>query len=249
MHARLLTFLSVFLLLPFTDATIHASADPIYIFDGRLIGSVEPGGLHLQIQFDGNAWSVNQWTTTPAGLDVYRQRVGAQCGSWERITEDPVDWTWVDDPGGGPHLAFDIIDDTAEPNNGYMYWARAVDGNRDAVPDDADAYLGVATHGVALLGHGTLYGGAGGCGQNYRQEVWNCNLECFPPLLANTASEVTPYINSGTRVLLYGTITEVTSLFCGTNETVAYFTSAVPGDCIVAAEETTWGRIKDLYRD
>jgi hypothetical protein len=225
-----------------------AQVSPPYIFDGRLIGTVEADGLHLDIQLDGNPWSVNAWATTPAGIDVYRSIIGPGCGSWDRITSEPLAWSWVDEPGGGPHLSFELVDATAQPNHGYTYYARAVDAAGNAVPENQDAYLGVATHGVALLAHGTLYGGPGGCGLSYRQEVVNsCLWDCYPPLLANTAPDVTPYINSGTRVRLYGTIEGVIS-FCGTNETIAFFTFAVPSDCVVAAEEKTWGAVKRLYR-
>ncbi len=251
MRFLLTTFFSALLFcFLFLFSPTSVQSDPAYfVFDGRLLGSVEPGGLHLQIQLDGNPWSVNAWTATPTGIDVYRSDIGVECGAWERITNEPVAWNWVDDPGGGPHLSFELVDVTAAPNHGYMYHARAVDADRNAIPENQDAYLGTATHGIALLGHGTLYGGPGGCGQSYRQEVWNCYQECFPELLfADTSPDVTPYINSGTRVLLYGTITEVTSLFCGTNETIAFISSAIPNDCVVGVETRTWGSVKQLYR-
>jgi hypothetical protein len=249
MRLLLTTFFSAhlcgFLFLPSTAA---AQVDPAYyIFDGQLIGTVEPAGLRLQIQLDGNPWSINAWTATPAGIDVYRSDIDVECGSWERITNEPVAWNWVDDPGGGPHLSFELVDVTAVPNHGYMYHARAVDADRNAIPENQDAYLGTATYGIALLGHGTLYGGPGGCGLSYRQEVENCYQECFPALLADTSPDVAPYINSGTRVLLYGTITGVTSV-CGTNETIGLFSIAVPSDCVVAVEKTNWGTLKQLYR-
>jgi len=221
--------------------------DPVYIFDARLIGSVESNGLHLQIQFDDNMYSPNQWTVTPAGIDVYRRQIGVECLVWERITEEPVAWNWVDDPGGGPHMVFELDDATTVPNQGYLYQARAVDADRNAIPGDDDAYLGPATHGVALLGHGTLYGGPGGCGLSYRQEIDNCSQECFPWFIADTSPDVAPYINSGTRVLVYGTISEVIS-FCGANEPIAFISSAVPSDCVVSVKSKTWGSVKALYR-
>jgi hypothetical protein len=251
MRFLLLVFFSAqlfFFLLPPTAAA--SQIDPAYYrFDGRLTGTVEPSGLRLEIQLDGNPWSVNTWTATPSGIDVYRSDIGVECGSWELVTDEPVAWSWVDDSGGGPHMSFELVDVTAIPNQGYMYYARAVDTDRNPIPENEDAYLGAATHGVALLGHGTLYGGPGGCGQSYRQEVWNCYPECFPALLfGDTSPDVTPYINSGTTVLLYGIITDVTSLYCGTNETIASFSSAIPGNCVVGVENRTWGSVKELYR-
>jgi hypothetical protein len=72
-------------------------------------------------------------------------------------------------------------------------------------------------------------------------------LECYPTLLAETSPDVEPYINSGTRILLYGTIKGVIS-FCGKNETIALFTSTIPSECVVGVENRTWGYVKQLYR-
>jgi hypothetical protein len=75
----------------------------------------------------------------------------------------------------------------------------------------------------------------------------NCVRECVPYLRFNNDPAVTPYINSGTPVLVYGVITDV-RWTCQTSEIIAYFQSAVPSPCIVGVEEQTWGRVKSLYR-
>jgi hypothetical protein len=231
----------------FAFANSAAQVDPYYAFDGNLIGSAESDGLHLHIQFDENPWCMNYWQVTPAGIDVYRKEVGYRCGKWERLTNEPVAWNWVADPEGGPPMVFELVDAAAQSNHAYMYQARAVDANRMAIAEDLDAYLGVATVGIALLGHGTLYAGPGGCGLSYVEGVNECAQECFPPCSLDSGPDVDPYLNSETPVLLYGVVEDVIYT-CGTNETVLYISSAVPSACIVGVEERTWGEVKSLYR-
>lgn len=215
----------------------------LYSFDGRNTASVEADGLHLQIRFE---WPGDTfWYTTPAAIDVYRMEIDFQCGSWERVTDQPVPFSWQDDDPLAPHLAFEVVDVTAQPGLGYAYMARPVDVNRTQI--DGDAYIGIATHGIALLGHGTLTGEPGGCGESYVQYIGLCPDECFPGLRFSASPEVAPYINSGTTVLVYGVIESV-MWTCQTSEEIALLYSAVPGGCIVAVESTTWGYVKSLYR-
>jgi len=225
-----------------------ASAENYYNVDGRLIGSVESDGMHLQIEFDAHPWGGVVWTTTPAGIDVYRNAIGDGCGLWERITDEPVVWSWVPDLGG-TGIAFELVDDATQPGHGYIYQARAVDAERNIILEDEYVHLGVATNGVALLAHGTLYGGPGGCGLSYVQEISPCGNDshCYPPLVFQTAVDVAPYVNSEAVLLLYGVVVNVISP-CGANETVALLSGAIPVACAVAVEERTWGSVKSLYR-
>jgi hypothetical protein len=226
-----------------------------YFVDGRVVGTLETDGLHLQIEFDDHPWGGVFWASAPAGIDVYRRAIGPDCGQWERITNESVVWDWIDNPGGVA-MSFELVDASTSAGHGYLYQARAVDANRDAVPENGNVYLGVATNGVALLAHGMLDAGPGSCGLSYVPTVTHCESDwysypdniCYPPLLFATTPEISIYINTGTSLLLYGVIDGVISP-CGVNETVARFSLAVPtSSCVVNAETRTWGSIKAIYR-
>lgn|GEM_PF-4629388 len=212
-----------------------------YEFEPRLLSSVAVDGLHLEVTLDSG---YNVWTTEPAGIDLYRHAIAVGCGSWDLVTAEPVAWDWQEEP---PHMSFEVVDDGAQPGQGYVYQARAVDADRNAIPENPDTFLGVATHGVALLGHGTLYGGPGGCGESYLQVIENCYPECFPALRFSGDPEIAQYINSGTPVFVYGVITNV-FWTCQQNEIIAHLYTATPGSCVTPVEETTWGSVKSRYR-
>ena len=215
-----------------------------YEFEPRLLSSVAADGLHLDVTLD---WGYNAWLTEPAGIDLYRRAIAAGCGSWDLVTAQPVPWDWQDEPYPTPHMSFEVVDDGVQPGQGYVYQVRAVDADRNAIPENPDTFLGVATHGVALLGHGTLYGGPGGCGESYVQVIENCSSECFPALRFGGEPEIAQYINSGTPVFVYGVITNVIWT-CQQNEITAHLYAATPGACVTPVEKTTWGSIKSLYR-
>lgn len=215
-----------------------------YEFEPRLLSTVAADGLHLDVSLD---WGYNAWPTQPAGIDLYRRDIGVSCGSWDLVTSEPVPWDWQADPYPTPHMSFEVVDDTAQPGQGYVYQVRAVDADRNAIAENPDTFLGVATHGVALLGHGTLYGGPGGCGESYVQVIENCAGECFPPLRFGGEPEIAQYINSGTPVLVYGVITNV-MWTCQQNEIIAHLYTATPAGCVSPVEATTWGSIKSQFR-
>jgi hypothetical protein len=215
-----------------------------YEFEPRLLSSVAGDGLHLEVTLD---WGYNaSWPTEPAGIDLYRRAIAVSCGSWDLVTVQPVPWDWHEETTT-PHMSFEVVDDGAQPGQGYVYQARAVDVDRNPIPENVNTFLGVATHGVALLGHGTLYGGPGGCGESYVRVIENCYTECFPALRFTAEPEVAQYVNSGTPVYVYGVITNV-MWTCQQNEIIAHLYTATPGGCVTPVEETTWGSIKGLYR-
>jgi hypothetical protein len=226
-------------LIPFSDVSAQA-----YQFEPRLLSSVAADGLHLEVTLD---WGYHAWPVEPAGIDLYRRAIAVSCGSWELVTAQPVPWDWVEEPYPTPHMSFEVVDDGAQPGQGYVYQLRAVDADRNAIPENPDTFLGVATNGVALLGHGTLYGGPGGCGESYVQVIENCYPECFPALRFEGGPEIEPYINSGTPVFVYGVISTV-MWTCQQNEIIAYIYTATPGACVAPVEETTWGSFKSRYR-
>jgi hypothetical protein len=212
-----------------------------YEFEPRLLSSVAADGLHLEVTLEPG---YNAWPTEPGGIDLYRRAIAISCGSWELVTAQPIPWDWQVEP---PHMVFEVVDDGALPGQGYVYQARAVDADRNDSPENPDTFLGVATHGIALLGHGTLYGGPGGCGESYLQVIENCNPECFPALRFDGEPEIAQYINSGTPVLVYGVITNVIWT-CQQNEIIAHLYTATPSACVTPVEETTWGSVKNQYR-
>jgi len=230
------------------------SGYPEYYVDGRVLGSVQADGLHLQIAFDEHPWGGKTWTVEPAGVDVYRRGIGADCGPWERITDEPVPWSWTGQTGGAA-MSFELVDPATSPGHGYLYEARAVDGNRDAIPEDGDVYIGAVTNGVALLAHATLEAGPGGCGLSSVQTVAHCSNNwngypdaiCYPPLLFAWTPEIIPYVNTGSPLLLYGVIDEIISP-CGANETVVHFSVVVEDPCALSVETRTWGSVKAIYR-
>jgi hypothetical protein len=220
------------------------SAQAVFEFEPMLESYVAVDGLHLQVSLE---WGYQSWPTEPAGVDLYRRPIAVSCGAWQLVTPQPVPWDWQDEPYPTPHVSFEVVDDGAQPGQGYVYEIRAVDENRNAIAGNTDIFLGVATHGVALLGHGTLYGGPGGCGESYLQVVENCYSECFPPLRFTGEPEVTQYINTSTLVYVYGVIENV-MWTCQANEIVAHLSTATPGECATPVEPSTWGSIKSLYR-
>jgi len=230
------------------------SAQTTYGFDPKLSGTVASDGLHLQIELDNTAWGLSQfWSVVPDGIDLYRSDLGTQSCSWVRITDEPLPWAWAE--ASDPHATFDFVDTTAQPGHGYVYMARSVDAQRQAIPENSDAPLGPATYGEALVGHGKLYAGPGGCGISYVQDVFDlCPAECslVEPLRGYHVADVTPdvvqYFNTGIRVLLYGEITGAQDWDCGANLYWINVTSAVPTECVVAVDETAWGNVKRLYR-
>jgi hypothetical protein len=231
--------LVVFALIVVSDV----SAQP-YEFEPRLLSSVAADGLHLEVTLD---WGYNAWPTEPAGIDLYRRTIAISCGSWDLVTAQPVPWAWLEDPYPTPHMSFEVVDDGAQPGVGYVYQIRAVDADRNAIPENIEVFLGVATHGIALLGHGTLYGGPGGCGESYVRVIENCSLECFPALRFSGEPEIEQYINSGTPVLVYGVIEDV-MWTCQVNEIVAHLYTATPHACVSPVEKSTWGSVKSRYR-
>jgi hypothetical protein len=225
-----------------------------FAFDPKLSSSVQQDGLHLQIELDSTMWGLSHtWTVTPAGLDLYRSDLGSYACSWVRITDTPLPWSWVDEDD--PHAVFEYVDTTAQPGRGYVYMARSVDAQRQPIAENDDAPLGPATHGEALIAHGALYAGPGGCGLSYVQQVYDlCPLECsiVEPLrgyyVSNVAADVVQYFNTGIPLLLYGEITGAQDFVCQQNEYWANLTAAVPSLCVVSVQETHWSNVKRLYR-
>jgi hypothetical protein len=229
------------MLTPFTET----KAQP-YFVDGRAYGTVEGGGLRLQFELHAMPWTFSVWHVTPAGVDVYRRPLTTTSCAWERITDEPVPWTW--DDGAEPRMSFELLDTTAEPGVGYVYLGRAVDENRNQIPENPDASLGAATHGVALIAHGTLYAGPGGCGESWIQMVFTCGSGCLTGgRFGAVAPEVYAYVNTGTPLLLYGTVSGYMG-HCGMSETVFDFASGVPMGCDLPTKQSTWGHVKSLYR-
>ena len=222
--------------------------------DGRAYGTVEADGLHVRFELYNEPWTLAYWyPPAVTAISVYHRALGPTCGAWE-VVGFVVPWTWSDESSGGatgPHMTFELVDVTAQPGVAYAYMARPLDANYQ--PNGADAPLGIATHGIALLARGTLYSGPGGCGQSGVNEVNFCPgtwCDAVPPAsftFGQVAPEISPYINTSTILHLYGTITGYTD-FCGANQAIATFTAGPPGECTVATRQSSWGYVKSLYR-
>ncbi len=219
-----------------------------FTLNPTVTSSLETDGLHLTIGLENTGFGFVRWDRAPAGVDLYRRPLGIQCGDAVRLTDTPIAWNW-NDLARFPEFALQIryVDATTVEGVGYRYELRAVDADRNPVAGDPDAVVGFATHGEALLGHGYLWSG-GDCGLSYTQEVQTCVDECFPGVLASTASELSPYFNTGQTLLLYGRITGVMRLFCNGSIAQAFFTRGVPSRCVVGVEAMTWTAAKRLYR-
>lgn len=224
--------------------------------DGRAYGTVEADGLHVHFELYNEPWTYAYWyPPAVTAFSVYHRAFGASCGEWELI-EFAVPWTWSDQSSGGPtgpHMTFDLLDATAQPGIAYAYMARALDATYQPIADYGDAPLGMATHGTAPLARASLYSGPGGCGLSSVNEVWFCTgtwCDAVPPAsftFAAVSPEISQYINTGTVLHLYGTISGYWDL-CGANQAIATFTAGPPGECIVATRQRTWGYVKSLYR-
>lgn len=221
----------------------EATAQPYYV-DGRAYGTVEAGGLRVQFDVIQMPWVSSVWYVTPAGIEVYRRAVGTLCGAGELITEAPVPWTW--DGGANPPMSFEVLDETAQPGAAYVYLGRAVDASGDAIPENPDAAFGAATHGIALIAHGQLYAGPGGCGESYVQQTFGCG-DCYMGGRFTAEPAVLAHVNTGKPFLLYGVVSGYNGT-CGASEVVMHFSSAIPTNCVVSVQETSWGYIKSLYR-
>jgi hypothetical protein len=225
-----------------------AQAQRPQILNPVLSSSLEADGLHLQVRFELGGGFGDEWWQPTAGADLYRRTVGVRCGAWERLSAEPIVWNWDESVElGEAHLEFEIVDASTAPGSAYEYQVRAVDPERKPVEENQHVTVGFATHGEALLGHGTLYGGPD-CGISYTQQTYPCQGECFPFLIAGATGDVAQYFNTGTTVLLYGRVTGVLHSFCNSIVPVATFSSARPSQCVVSVRESTWSAAKRLYR-
>lgn len=222
-------------------------AQPINL-NPAMTSSLEADGLHLTIGFDNNGFGPVTWPQMPSGVDLYRRSLGLECGDAVRVTDAPIPWSW-NDQAPFPEFALQIqfVDPTTADGTGYRYEVRAVDGDRNPIAQDPEAVVGFATHGEALLGHGSLLSG-GDCGLSFTQEVEPCPNECFPAALVGVPDELAPYFNTGQTFLLYGSITGVSRFFCNTSIPQAVLTRGTPSLCVVGVAPMTWTEAKRLYR-
>jgi hypothetical protein len=204
---------------------------------------------YLQATYDGAAMqlllSVGNRNFGPmicrgnaVAFDVFRKTLGYECGSEERVTDEPLAWPVTADPVF--EVGFtdpDVTSDTA-----YRYEARAVDAERNPaqgiMPPFGGSVWGYGVVGVALLAHAQLF-----WGDNFTLSVNSCPGECF----ADGLVRATPELPLGTTLLLYGNRVDVdyqSNLWWP----LLVLTSTSPAPCIVAVEPARWSTVKRLYK-
>ena len=224
--------------------TVPATAQPpdvlIYCCAG-LSGVYD--GTAVQVRVQLRAQSVN----TPfridevAGLDIYRVTGGsAPCSQPVRMTTTPIPWTRAD--------ALDQIftDPVVEPNRVYSYHVVAVDAHR--TPLDLQWGWGFPLDcwvrtGDVPIGHGFI--------ERYAPSdayVEPCANECYPAAGdVIVPAQLRPYLDSGISLFLYGNNINC----CGHPQfgSPLVVASGRPSACTEAVTPSSWGLVKQLYRD
>ena len=227
-----------------------AGAQQSILFSASATGSLQEEDLHLSLYFDTNHASTNLWSRIPDGFDLYRRVVGTNCGEFERISEEPIPWTW--DPSVDFVKTVDYIDTTTADATLYEYMIRAVDPERRPIAEDPDVSLGYVTRGEALIGHGALTMGIAWCmlppGSLHPIYEKTCLQECFPPLGNVYGPGVLEPYADGPTVRLYGQI-HMTSTACEVGHfALGTVTRVEPYACLVGVESMSWSDSKRLYR-
>lgn len=230
-------------------AAATAAQQPI-VFSASATGSVQEGDLHLSLYFETKHFSTNTWFQTPHAIDLYRRAIGYDCGDFERISDEPIPWTW--DPSIEFEKNVDYIDVSTTDATVYEYMIRAVDSDRLPIREDPDASLGYVTCGEALIGHGELTMGSAWCmlpyGSLHPIYQNTCLNECFPQL-GNVygAGVLEPYAD-GQTVRLYGQIYMTHNACEPGHFALGTVTRVEPYECLVGVDAKTWSNSKRLYR-
>jgi hypothetical protein len=239
-------FLYPLVLLIALGVLLSAGTANAICFHGELTSSMEADGLHVQITLSWWGWD-NCWDPVPVVVDVYRRTLGSECGPMVLLTETPVSWPGLTE-NSGPVDLDEVIDGDAEAGVAYEYILRAVGAGREPIPGDDDVVVGYTSVGDVLISHGTLVAFPD-CGISGISYLNPCGETCFPQYhVPFYPSEVGQYVNTDTELLVYGHFETEWSYFCNSYVPRAVITSANPGLCVVAVEETTWGVVKSLYR-
>lgn len=225
------SFLMTFALLCGMASTAVAGSDALYAY---LKGDYDGSAVQIEIRIFRD-----EYRGDGVALDVYRSALGLLgCGPEIRITDHPIPC-----PSAFP-TSVTLTDASVTPGTGYKYDVRVVDAQRNPVGWSLPIG-GFATTGVALISHGMLFFDPFG-GIGYGLQI--CEAGCLADgHLLHPPDELLQYVDTDTRLLLYG---EVVGVGYAPQAWLATLRidHGRPSSCVVDVAPATWGSAKRLYR-
>lgn len=206
---------------------------------GYFLATYDGSAMQLRLDLENGYWWPGTHRGNAVAFDVFRKKLGYECGPEERVTGEPIPWATECEA-----FVANLTDPNVPLDTAYAYEARPVDADRNpaqAPPGQVvDSFRTYGVAGTALLAHGYL-----NQGDNFTLFVNSCPNECLGSGLLRPTRYDT--FDLASPVVVYGDRVGV-EYYSNGLATTLYATSVTNSQCLIAVEPVEWSTVKRLYK-